>query len=193
MNSRYGAAPTHTPPKPTSMPADEVQILDEHLAAVEPSVAVGVFEDQDAILALAFRGAHRIGVRLGDPQPAAIVERERDRPHHVGLGGRERHREALRHGHRPRRLDARQARRAAPDPSAAAAVMSAGDDLVREERPRIVKAEAVEVDVRPGILLDVGRGGRAGLLVDEPDEDVLAAYARRSTTAGRSARAGRRR
>ena len=34
--------------------ADEIQVLGEDLAAVEASVAVGVFEDQDAVLALAF-------------------------------------------------------------------------------------------------------------------------------------------
>ena len=40
--------------------ADEVQVLDEDLAAVEPAVAVGVLEDEDAVLALAF-GRARTG------------------------------------------------------------------------------------------------------------------------------------
>ena len=55
--------------------AHQVQAFDEHLAAVERAVAVGVLEDEDAILAFTLRRAHRVGVCLGDPQPAAVVDR----------------------------------------------------------------------------------------------------------------------
>ena len=67
--------------------AHQVQPLGEHRALVELAVAVGVFEDQDAVAALALRRADRILVRLGDPQPAAVVDRHRDRLLHVRLGG----------------------------------------------------------------------------------------------------------
>ena len=38
--------------------ADEVQVLDEHLALVETAVAVGVLEDEDPVAALALRCAN---------------------------------------------------------------------------------------------------------------------------------------
>ena len=82
--------------------ADEVQVLDEHLAAVEAPVAVGVLEDQDAIPALSLGRAQRIGVRLGHPEAPAIVEREANRPNDVGLRGGKLDREPLGHGHRLR-------------------------------------------------------------------------------------------
>ena len=90
--------------------ADEVQVLDEHLPAVEASVAVGVLEDQNPILALAFRRAHGIRVAFGNPQPAAVVEREGNRPHDVRLGCGELDGEALRHGHGAAAASGRQAR-----------------------------------------------------------------------------------
>ena len=99
--------------------ADEIQVLDEDRAPVERAVAVGVLEDQDAIAALAFGRAHGIGVRLGDPQPAAVVERERDRLDDVRLGRGERDGEARRQGHRLGRVGSRQARVRQRHPSAA--------------------------------------------------------------------------
>ena len=48
-----GAAPTHTPPKPTSMPLTRFSPSMKTLRLVELAVAVGVLEDQDAVLALA--------------------------------------------------------------------------------------------------------------------------------------------
>ena len=117
--------------------ADEVQVLDEDLPVVETSVAVGVLEDQDAILALAFRRAHRIGVRLDDPQPAAVVEREGDRLHDVRLARGERDRETLAARSSPwRPLLADRPACGTGRPSAAACSTSDRDDLVRKERPR---------------------------------------------------------
>ena len=171
MKRRFGAAPTNNPAEPVLQPADEIQPLDEHLPAVEPPVAVGVFEDEDAIAALVPLGAHRIGVCFGDPQAAAIVQREGDRPDDVGLGGGDLDGESLRHGHRPRRFRGRQAlvyhrihRRHQQD-------VRRGR-LVREEGPRRVEPEAIEVDVRPGILADVRRRRRARLVVDDSYEDI---------------------
>ena len=123
--------------------------------------------------ALALGRAQRVGVRLGHPQAAAIVDREGDRPHDVGLGGGERHREPF------GTVIARAA--SAPDRPACGTCSSGGSvvgvggrDLVREERPRVVKAEVVEVDVRPGALPEVDGGRRAALVVHEADEDVAA-------------------
>src|SRR5205814_6934438 len=54
--------------KPDFDAADEIQMLGEHFPAVETSIAIRVFENQDAIPSLAFRRTHRIGVRLYDPE-----------------------------------------------------------------------------------------------------------------------------
>ena len=74
----------------------------EDRARVDPAVAVGVFEDDDAVLA----GRLPVAVveRLGDEQSAAIVEAERDRLHDVRLGGDERDGEAVGNQHRSGRL-----------------------------------------------------------------------------------------
>ena len=102
---------------------------------VAQPVAVRVLQNQDAILALLLGRADRIGVRFGDPEAAAIVERERNRPHDVRLGRRELHREALRNGHGLCRRFPRQAgvlhrvhRRQH--------VHVLGNCFIREERPR---------------------------------------------------------
>ena len=47
--------------------ADKVQTLDEHLAILERAVAVGVFQDDDLVLALPVLGAVGIGVGFGHP------------------------------------------------------------------------------------------------------------------------------
>ncbi len=57
-------------------------------------VAVGVLEDEDAVAA--GRIPLRIRVRLGDPDAAAVVEREADGLPDVGLAGEEGEGEALR-------------------------------------------------------------------------------------------------
>ena len=172
--------------------ADEVQVLDEHLPPVEAAVAVGVLEDQNAVLAGALRRADGIGVRFGDPQPAAIVEGEGDRPHDVRLGRRQRDREPLRHGHRAGRLSGdspacghRIHRRHRADVGRR--------DFVREEGPRRVEAEVVEVDVRPRVLFEVDRRGRARLVVHEADEDGLVGVGRADRRPPAAARPGRHR
>ncbi len=84
--------------------ADQVQVVGEDLARVEPAVAVGVLEDEDAVLGLVVGHAPRVGIGLGDPEPAAVVDRHRDRLDDVGLAGEERDLETRRDGHRPGRL-----------------------------------------------------------------------------------------
>ena len=79
---------------------DEVQALLEHLAGIEPMVAVGILEDQDPIAGLLRCDALRIGIGLGDPQSPAVVEAHRDRLADIRLGGEELHRETGGRRHR---------------------------------------------------------------------------------------------
>ena len=163
----------HPDPAETDLDAaDEIQVLDEYLAIVESSVTIGVLENDDAVLSLVTLGSRGIGVRFGDPEAPAIVEREADGPRDVRFGGGELHGEAFGQAHRPcgffarqaavqNRIDGRQRRR------------FLGGDLGGEKRPRLMKAEVVEIDVRPGMLFDVDRGRRSRFLVDEPDEDLF--------------------
>jgi hypothetical protein len=68
--------------------AHEVQVIDEDLAPVESAVAVGVLEDEDAVPGLGVGHAARVRISLGDPDPASIVDRHRDRLDDVGLAGK---------------------------------------------------------------------------------------------------------
>ena len=104
MKRRCGAAPTQTPPKPTSRPLTRFRWSANTLRRVEPAVAVGVLEDEDAVPGLVVGDATRVGVGLGDPEPAAVVDRHRDRLDDVGLAGEERDLEPRRDRHRPRGL-----------------------------------------------------------------------------------------
>ena len=67
----------------------------EDRPAVEPAVAVGVLEDQDAVLAVRTAQPDRIGVILDDPEPSLVVDGHGDRLDDVGLGGEQGDREAL--------------------------------------------------------------------------------------------------
>ena len=70
--------------------------IGEHGPPIEPAVTVGVFEDEDAVLAM--RPAEPDGIRiiLDHPEPATVIERHGDRLDDVGLGGAEGHVEAFR-------------------------------------------------------------------------------------------------
>ena len=64
----------------------DVEVLGEHRELVGAAVAVGVLEDLDAVVAgLAVQHVVRIVDRLDHPQPAALVEGERDRLDDVRL------------------------------------------------------------------------------------------------------------
>ena len=92
-----------TDPHPTEanlQRTDEVEALAKHRPLVEGIVAVGVFEDQDPVAGFFGRHPHGIGVGLGHPQAATVVEGHRNRLPHLGLGGEQLHGEAWRHGHR---------------------------------------------------------------------------------------------
>ena len=91
MNSRCGAAPTQTPPKPDFQAADQVQPFGEDLAACRTGRRRRCPRRSGCDPCLCPRDADRIGVGLGDPEPAAIVDRHRDRLHDVGLAGGKRH------------------------------------------------------------------------------------------------------
>ncbi len=77
---------------------EHLHVVGEDRATVEPAVAVGVLEDQDAIAKAEVEPVGRvgIGVVLGDPEPPAPVPGHGDRVLHVGLGGKGRDVEARR-------------------------------------------------------------------------------------------------
>ena len=65
------------------------------------AVSVVVGEDDDPVLLLARETVTRVGVALGDPDAAAIVEREANRLLDVRFAGKERHLEAIGHAEGP--------------------------------------------------------------------------------------------
>ena len=83
--------------------ADEVQPLLKDRSLVEHMVAIGVFEDENPVLRRLGSDPPRIGIGLGHPEPAPVVEAHGDRLAHVGLRGEELHGKARRHRHRPGR------------------------------------------------------------------------------------------
>ena len=106
MNHRYGAAPTNTPPLPDLDAGAEVEraepgllpllghrevlALREDRALVADAVAVGVFEDHDAVARrLALRRALRVLEALDHPDAALLVDGERDRVDDLRLAGEE--------------------------------------------------------------------------------------------------------
>ncbi len=122
MKRMSGELATHTPPCPTAMPRGDVQPFGEDGDLVGLAVAVGVFEDLDAVLARrrrSRRGYSRLSVIQTRP---ALVERHRHRVDDVRLGGDQLDREALRHGHLLDRLFRRERR-------AGRLVLGVGDDL----------------------------------------------------------------
>ena len=75
-------------------------IVEEQSLLLELAVAVGVFEDHDAVAAFAVETPLRVAEALDDPEPPAGVEGHGNRLHEVRLAGEQRDVEALRHGHR---------------------------------------------------------------------------------------------
>ena len=145
MNSRYGAAPTHTPPKPTSRPLTRFSLSVNTVRLSKLAVAVGVFEDQDPVAALAL--------------PARGPGTRTPRRPTAGRGRRAPSRSAA---SRPARR--RQTVTVKPSGTVIAfAASSAGKPGVRivvgraprsasavgDFRLLVVEAEVVEVDVRP--------------------------------------------
>ena len=77
----------------------EVLPLGEHRPLVADAVAVGVFEDDDAVpRGLPLRRPARVLEALDDPDPALLVDGERDRVDHLRLAGEQLHLEL---GRRP--------------------------------------------------------------------------------------------
>ncbi len=58
--------------------ADQIQALDKRLLDFEPAIAIGVFQNNNAILALTFRLFVRVTERFGHPDASAVVERHGD-------------------------------------------------------------------------------------------------------------------
>ena len=97
-NRMSGELATQTPPWPTAMPRGDVQPLGEDGDLVDLAVAVGVFQDLDAVAARA-GGLARVFEALGDPDAAPLVERHRDRVDDVRLARDELDREPRRDRH----------------------------------------------------------------------------------------------
>ena len=71
--------------KPHLETADEIEVVQEHRSLIKGAVVVRVFEDQYVILALAFRTALGVRVRLGNPNPSARIKRHRNGLVQVGF------------------------------------------------------------------------------------------------------------
>ena len=78
---------------------DEVELVGEDGPLVELSIAIHVFENQDAVAGLFGFDPHRIGIGLGHPQPAPRVDGHRNRLLDVGFTGERRDPEPLGNGH----------------------------------------------------------------------------------------------
>ena len=98
-----------------------------------------------------------IGIRFGDPQPAAVVDRHGDRLHDVGLAGKGRDREAFGQRHRLGGIVGSQ-------PGEFEQVGRVPRARLGKLRFGLIEPEIVEVDVSPA----VGTG------VDQADEDLFA-------------------
>ena len=72
--------------KPDRQTADEVEPLLEDLPGVEHVITVGVLEDEDPVTGILGCDLLRIGVALGHPEAAAVVEAHRDRLADLGFG-----------------------------------------------------------------------------------------------------------
>lgn len=141
-------------------PADQVELAREHRARLERAIVIAILEDHDVVGALVAGSAHWIGERFGHPQSATIVDRQRDRLVHVGLGGDHVDLEARRYAHRARRVG-----RGEPgvlDFVVGRRLRDASGQF--EARALGVEAEVVEVEMPP----------TARLLVDQVDADLLA-------------------
>lgn len=101
--------------------------------------------------------ADRIGVRLGDPDAAAIVQRHRNRLLHVGLAGHQSHFETLGHQHLFGGFLGREA-------GEGILVGLGRGRRVGKHRPLGVQLEVVEVQMSPA----------AAAGVDQADEKILA-------------------
>ncbi len=136
-------------------------MIGKDLAGIEAAVAVGVFEDEDAISRLCLRHSPRVGVGLGDPEAASIVDRHCDRLNDVGLAGEEGYFEARRHGHCASCVFGAQS-------GVGVGIGRIGPPAWRHGWLGVVEAEVVEVDVAPAVAVGI----------DKPDHDVLAQVGR---------------
>src|SRR5439155_2332736 len=86
--------------------ADVAAFVPKDLAMVEMPRARAIFENQNSVMAAFPPILFPLGIRpaLNDPEPTAIVERERDRLHDVRLPGKERHVKPVRQSHVLRRF-----------------------------------------------------------------------------------------
>ena len=158
--------------------ADQVEPLGEHLAGIEPSVAVGVLEDENAVARLVVADAAGVRVRFGDPEPAPVVDRHGDRLDDVGLAGEERDAEPRRHGHRAGGL-------LGAEPGMLVDVAGRRPPPGRDIRARGVQPEVVEVDVAPADRLAIHQAdphvlARVSGQVDDGALHILEVVARRA-------------
>ena len=86
--------------------SDVIQLVKKDRSLVIFSIAVGIFEDQNAIA----RSSPMIWVVVSfcNPQPSSIINAKPDRLLHVGFPGKQGDAESLGHNHGPSRLFSRQ-------------------------------------------------------------------------------------
>ena len=82
---RRGAHPH--PAKAQLDPGEVGPLIVKDRPAIEPAVVIGVFEDQDPVLAARASQPDRVGVVLDDPEPPLVIDGHGDRLDDVGLGG----------------------------------------------------------------------------------------------------------
>ena len=92
---KYGAAPTHTPPKPTSKPLTRFSFSANTLRLSKRPSPSASSKMRMRSRPSRPSARNRIFVRFGNPHAAAIVERHRDRLLHVGLRRGDGHAEAV--------------------------------------------------------------------------------------------------
>ena len=79
-------------------PGEVGPLVEKDRPPIEPAVVVGVFKDQDAVLALRSSEPDRIGIILDHPEPSPVIDGHGDRLDDVGFGGKKADRETLGHG-----------------------------------------------------------------------------------------------
>ena len=76
-------------------PGEIGSVVVKDCPAIEPAVVIGVFKDQDPVLAPRASQPDRVRIVLDDPEPSFRIDGHGDRLNDVGLGGEQGERETL--------------------------------------------------------------------------------------------------
>ena len=136
-------------------PAHQIQSFVKDGALGEMAISFFIFKNDDAVFALAFWRALRVGVSLGHPQPPARVDGKRDWLHDVRFAGDKLRAKPFGEGHRlccffrrdPRKLELILRRQGMNQ-------FFGRFPFIIQLRLGIVKNEVVEIDMSPPRLSD---------------------------------------